>query len=142
MSSNLDYFNQKLNEIPKDVLSKAVEFLKFSITEEDKDLIREKIDREGLVEWCYNIHHNWGMNIRNALRSEAGLSDSLLPDKNWDDYYIQCVEIAVGKREMYINTNSKSIIGCRITYANDSEKQKNKDKELSVEERKLCCWLK
>jgi hypothetical protein len=39
------------------------------------------------------------MGVRNALR-KYGLKDDLLPEGNWDDYYVPVVEVAVGVREM------------------------------------------
>jgi hypothetical protein len=55
-------------------------------------------------------HHGWGTAIRNVLRDEelgAGIRDEDLPDapyasglthRNWDDYYVQAVEAALGLR--------------------------------------------
>lgn len=94
----LKYYDVKLNEIPKDVLDKAVSFLRSYLTDKDTQDINKEISEKGLMEWAMPYHFGWGMAIRNLLRTEADLKDDLLPDGNWDDYYIQCVEIAVGKR--------------------------------------------
>lgn len=48
--------------------------------------------------WWALGHHGWGTRIRNYLRGKVCLDDEL-PSKNWDDYYVQLVEIACGVRE-------------------------------------------
>ncbi len=63
-----------------------------------------------------SAHHGFGMQIRNLLRDDefgAGIADDDLPEapyenwthegvgpRNWDDYYIQAIEAAVGLREV------------------------------------------
>lgn len=96
--SNLQYYENKLNEMPKDVVLKAVNFLKEFIPTDEINYIRQEVSTKGLIEWCTELHFGWGMYIRNVLRSKAKLNDDLLPDENWDDYYIQCIEIAADKR--------------------------------------------
>ena len=91
-----EYFEQKFNEIPKEVLVKSVSHLKSIFSDDDKEYIREQIDTHGLHEWIHKIqdgfgHMGWGMAIRNELRS-IGLTDDMLPDGNWDDYYVSVVE--------------------------------------------------
>lgn len=93
-----EYQTLKLNEMPKDVVKKAVDFLKDEIPEDAKEKIRNEIVTKG-YKWIVDYHHFWGRSVRNALRTKANLSDVLLPDGNWDDYYAQCIEIAVGRRE-------------------------------------------
>lgn len=98
MEINNEYFDQKLAEIPKDFLFGAVNFLKNDLSHDEKHIILERYKEKGLIDWIEGEHHGWGMSIRNALRTE-GFTDDQLPDGNWDDYYIQVVEIAVGIRD-------------------------------------------
>ena len=99
-----DYFQKKLDEMPKDIVLKAVNFLNTWIDNGSKKKISRLIDLYGLNKWAIeqNIHFYWGMEVRNALRSKANLRDDLLPDESWDDYYIQIIEIVVGKRDYII----------------------------------------
>jgi hypothetical protein len=90
------YLDDKYNEIPKEFLVKCVEFLKNEIQEETKDEIYKAYQDNGL-NWIGVGHFHFGMYIRNKLRS-AGFLDECLPDGNWDDYYIQVLEDAVGIR--------------------------------------------
>jgi hypothetical protein len=94
----VEYHENCLKEMPIDMLEKAVRFLVKWVNDEDKKLIREAYVKDPATWWA-GYHFGWGMDTRNALRSEAKLDDGLLPKKNWDDYYIPCVEIALGLRE-------------------------------------------
>lgn len=98
MEVDHEYFNQKLAEMPKDFLEGSVNFLKGYLPENVKQSIIEVYEEFGLIDWIGNNHHGWGTGIRNALR-DAGFLDDQLPNENWDDYYIQVVELAVGIRE-------------------------------------------
>ncbi|MBZ4649269.1 hypothetical protein [Thermosipho sp. (in: thermotogales)] len=96
-----EYFEKKLKEIPKNVLEKAVKFLKDNIPNDAKEYYIEMYNKnKHLIDWFLLEHFRSGMTIRNMLRKDANLSDYLLPDKNWDDYYIQVLEIALGIRKM------------------------------------------
>jgi hypothetical protein len=90
------YLDEKYEEIPKDFLAQCVEFLRNDMPQETKDEIIKAHQEKG-SNWIVDYHFGWGMNIRNLLRSN-GLTDDQLPDKNWDDYYAQVVEAAVGLR--------------------------------------------
>lgn len=68
-------------------------------------------DEGGVTFKTWSAHHGWGTGIRNLLRNEeygAGISDDELPFapyengsyQNWDDYYCQAVEAAVGLRDV------------------------------------------
>lgn len=82
-------------------------------------VIADKIDQHGLGEWLpLHFHFGRGMFIRNILRSNIEMPDRVkcllcipdaeLPpteydghwDSNWDDYYIQVLEAAAGKRQL------------------------------------------
>lgn len=100
MEVDNDYYEQKLYEIPPDVLEGSVEALKKHIPENLKKSLVESYKKCKPGEWWFaEYHFGLGMSIRNALR-QLGFSDRRLPDKNWDDYYVKVVEIAIGLREM------------------------------------------
>lgn len=96
---DLRYYNAKFNEIPIDTLEKATHILNEVISDAEIEEIQEQIDSEGLMKWIGELHFGWGMAIRNELRSR-GLIDELLPDENWDDYYIQCIEYLADRRRL------------------------------------------
>jgi hypothetical protein len=54
--------------------------------------------KEDPVHWMSMYHFSTGMTIRNLLRKEV-CSDDQLPSGNWDDVYVQLLEIAAGCRE-------------------------------------------
>ena len=56
----LEYYQKKLDEMPKDFLADAVQYLKDSISEEDKQSICKEIDEKGLIEWVIPYHLWWG----------------------------------------------------------------------------------
>ena len=91
----------KLAEMPKEVLYKAIETV-IGMDDSFKAHIRGLYLRaKEKVTWFTqdNFHFlGGGMFVRNTLRG-AGLPDDLLPSKNWDDYYIPVIEIALGFRE-------------------------------------------
>lgn len=91
--------SNRLEELSEELLEKAVNYLKDLINEDEKDLIREEYMKLG-EDWFAKYHNHWGMFIRNQLRKECGIEDGLLPSENWDDYYVGCVEIAVGVRDL------------------------------------------
>lgn len=64
------------------------------------DEIKRAYTQHGRHNWIHSEdfgHFQWGMGCRNALRT-AGFKDDQLPQHNWDDYYVQVVEAAVGLR--------------------------------------------
>lgn len=91
------YYEEKLNEIPKDFLDECVDLIQKEFPQELKNDISDRIETKGLIEWAIPYHHSWGVGVRNLLR-ENGLTDDKLPDENWDDYYIQVIELALGHR--------------------------------------------
>jgi hypothetical protein len=92
------YLDERLAEMPNDILRGSVQFLKNEFTPELIKEIKAKYTMEG-ADWIAGKHHTWGMQVRNKLR-EAGFKDDMLPTKNWDEYYVQVVEIACGIRKM------------------------------------------
>lgn len=94
----IDYFNNKFSEIPPSVLKRATDVISLFPKEVKAD-ITAAFEEFGPMEWVHKAptlgHFFWGMGVRNMLR-DAGLSDDLLPDGNWDDYYIQVIEYTLG----------------------------------------------
>lgn len=93
------YYDEKLGEIPPEFLRRAVAFLQRELPDEVKAQVRAAYARYG-SQWIIkeSQHFGWGVTVRNTLR-ECGLTDDHLPDQNWDDYYQQVVEVALGLRE-------------------------------------------
>lgn len=91
------------NELPKDILIEAVKLLKEkNLTDENiiqLQLLYNEQPTENKSLWFIGFHHYEGMYIRNFFR-ENGLLDEQLPSGNWDDYYTQVLECAIGVREV------------------------------------------
>jgi uncharacterized LabA/DUF88 family protein len=93
--------NKYLMNCPVWIIIKSVKFF---------DSIFDKIDRYGIKRdyendpetWWAEQHFYWGMDMRNLLRKNVCL-DNELPTGNWDDYYVQMIELTVGVREIEIN---------------------------------------
>lgn len=89
------------NELSKEILLKAVEVLTNDFAEGDKKFLvnlYKSTPSETKAQWFIEYHHYDGMAIRNLLRRN-GLLDEQLPSGNWDDYYVQVMEVAIGVRE-------------------------------------------
>lgn len=80
------------------------------IPEEDLETYR-RVGMAGPEQTTFSEHMWWGMGIRNLLRDPEGgnIPDGDLPDapyengqthRNWDDYYVQAIEAAVGLRDV------------------------------------------
>ena len=70
----------------------AIEFLK-KLTKEDAEEIRKAIKADP-KSWFAGYHFNWGMWVRNQLRS-AGYGENYFGIQNLDDIYCELVEDAV-----------------------------------------------
>ena len=92
------FHEQALKDLPLWIITKGVGVLRDTITINSGKYIREAY-REDPEHWWALSHFTWGMTIRNLLRDKVCL-DQELPSRNWDDYYVQLVEIAVGVREV------------------------------------------
>jgi hypothetical protein len=92
-----EYNDNKWKELSIEIKHKAKEILLQGLGEYDKQEIKLMYNRDP-INWSSPYHTNWGMSIRNYLCRE-GIDDNSLPSKNWDDYYTQCVEYALGLRE-------------------------------------------
>lgn len=101
-----------LRELAPDLLERVIQFLRLELTEDERAAIR-RLHAEHKSEWVYHMtdlklpsgariprgHFGWGMALRNGLRA-AGFDDTDLPRKNWDEYYVPVVEVAIGLRPM------------------------------------------
>ena len=86
-----------------DVKKRSVAAMREAIPDgAEKDAIRELIDADP-DGWIWEHHFFMGMQARNALR-RAGVKDDELPpsisdcnkgDRNWDDYYVGVMEVAL-----------------------------------------------
>lgn len=92
------YHDERFAELPDWIIEKSKEALLYNISQEDIDIIKNEIDKNGST-WCSPYHSWWGMKIRNLLRDKVCL-DKELPIPNWDDYYVALIEYAVGKRKI------------------------------------------
>ena len=90
-SDNLDYIIPALDP---EIKVKAIAVLRQDLPDDSKIEIRNAMQESDM--WYVSHHFYWGMAIRNLLRDKVCLDDKL-PTRNWDDYYIECVEAAVGK---------------------------------------------
>lgn len=86
------------NECPQNIVDRSVEKLKEVLDIETIETIRKE-HKTNPDTWWASSHHGWGTAIRNFLRDNVCLDDKL-PSGNWDDYYIQCVEIVCGVRDV------------------------------------------
>lgn len=81
--------------LPEEIQTVTVAFLRARISSEDQEKIRNVANDP---DWFSSYHFHWGMSIRNLLR-DVVKDDSLpaSPDgyRNWDDYYVPVVEVAV-----------------------------------------------
>lgn len=82
----------EIPELSRDIFDKAVLFLENEIPKAVKAEVRYLYNLDSKTWWANN-HHGWGTGVRNSLRSNV-CTDDKLPTRNWDDYYIPCVEKA------------------------------------------------
>jgi hypothetical protein len=96
------------SRLPNNLRQRAVAYLQAKCGAEFLQTVREAVEQYGLGEWLpLGWHFDQGMQIRNLLRQV--IKDRELPlfpewygpevdEGNWDDYYVQCLEAAVGCR--------------------------------------------
>lgn len=92
----VEMLERKLLETPTDIIAKSLAFLRGAIEPELQEYMLE-VFKEGGPMWFMPQHMGLGLKIRNRLR-ECVAPDEALPDKNWDDYYIQMIEMVIGVR--------------------------------------------
>lgn len=93
-----EHNRKRLEELPVWIRKSAVLALQDVLSEGDVLAIREDHAKDPRTWWALS-HHGWGTGIRNFLRHTVCL-DNELPSGNWDDYYIQLVEIYCGIRKV------------------------------------------
>ena len=81
---------------PDWIINKSVEYLNNNLSDDTKNQIRNAWNKNH-NNWWVTEHFGWGMYIRNQLR-DGVCKDDELPSGNWDDYYIQMVELVCGIR--------------------------------------------
>jgi hypothetical protein len=91
----IQFHKDRLYELDPWIVIKSVMVLSelHPLMEETRELYKEDP-----VHWISPFHFSSGMAIRNLLREKVCL-DGQLPSGNWDDVYVQLVEIAAGVRE-------------------------------------------
>lgn len=97
-----EHHEKCFKELPKEILIKAVDILDKDFSDGDKKFLINLYNNtppETKAQWFIGYHHYDGMAIRNLLRRN-GLLDDQLPSGNWDDYYTQCMEVAIGVRSI------------------------------------------
>lgn len=88
----------RLSECPLWIVEKSVSYLKSVFTESIiEDIVR--YHKSNPDSWWAEHHFDWGMRIRNLLRDNVCL-DNILPSGNWDDYYVQMIELACELRSL------------------------------------------
>jgi hypothetical protein len=100
--------------LPRDFVLKAASALNFDLEEQT----RQRVYDEWLVtggSWWIPYHFEWGMAIRNRLRSLV-CPDEQIPVtqdfQNWDNFYVPLVELAVGIRDIDtydVTTNGRKV---------------------------------
>jgi hypothetical protein len=92
------YMQLRLEELPDWVVAESVFWLRKLFSHDFILDAREKIDADPAT-WYAPYNSNWGRAIRNYLREKV-CTDHILPSPwGFDDYYVQLVEIAVGRRD-------------------------------------------
>jgi hypothetical protein len=84
--------DQHLKELPVWIIKKSIPVLKECLGTRVIFQIQEDSKNDPELWWA-DKHHGWGTAVRNHLRDNVCL-DEELPSGNWDDYYIQLVELA------------------------------------------------
>lgn len=79
------------------IKARAAVFLRSKLSIETIQLVREAMATHG-EDWIHkagrgNMHLTWGMGVRNIIREI--FDDNQVPTGNWDDYYIEVIELAV-----------------------------------------------
>jgi|GEM_PF-3059140 len=97
-TDDISYFlDISLMELDIHIIAEGVNHLRKILDSDTVQQIKMKHEKDPKNWWAFH-HHGWGTAIRNSLRDNVCLDDKL-PSKNWDDYYIQLVELACGLRK-------------------------------------------
>jgi len=87
---------QKLPPLPAAIKARGAVFLRAKLEPQTIAMIRAARAEHG-DDWIHKaapggLHLTWGMAVRNILREIY--EDSSVPTGNWDDYYIEVIELA------------------------------------------------
>ncbi len=100
MTELQEQMTKDLQECPVWIINESVSALKNYFTQDEIKHIQREYNNDPELWWAKNyFHFGWGMNIRNYLRDNVCLGDKL-PLGNWDEYYIQMVEIVCELRRL------------------------------------------
>lgn len=90
------YFDRCFAELSPEVVQKGSAILLQHLPEDAKEEVAKRYAQFGKHAWIYEdmAHFGFGMGVRNLLR-EQGLTDDMLPNGNWDDYYVSLIEHAL-----------------------------------------------
>jgi hypothetical protein len=100
--------NKDLMNCPVWIIIKSVNFLNGIFDKLDRDGIKRDYENDPETWWAEQ-HFYWGTNMRNLLRKNVCLDDEL-PTGNWDDYYVQMIELTVGVREIELINGKLGVI--------------------------------
>jgi hypothetical protein len=97
----IQFHNERLAELEPWIVEKSVKVLQEELV--SCTLLEEtrKLYKEDPVHWMSPYHFYTGMAIRNLLRDKVCLDGELTTKeeyKNWDNVYVQIMEIAAGVR--------------------------------------------
>ncbi len=82
-----------MNDLPDWIVEKSVTYLK-TLPDKAQEQLKQAYHELPKDSFIGMIHFGWGMACRNNLRKHVCLDDQL-PSKNWDDYYIELLELAL-----------------------------------------------
>lgn len=104
-----------LSLVPRDIIVRAVEYLRDALTDEDRARVMDAYAERGPDWWMWTTtlrlpgpeggviprgHFGFGMAVRNALRVNVCPDKDIPLGDGWEELYVPVVEIAVGIREM------------------------------------------
>jgi hypothetical protein len=96
------------DRLPDEIKHKAINFLQRYIPDDQKSSLLHMYEK-GPIDWASQFHFFGGIQIRNALRANVCFDDKL-PSKQWDDYYLACIEVALGVREYCVKETRANLI--------------------------------
>ena len=97
MSINIEVTDYEVPPLPPELMRQAINRLREdpNFTIESRELV--ELYEENRTGWYIPFHFSWGVSVRNWLRES--ISDDMLPTGNWDDYYVEVIECAIGVRK-------------------------------------------
>lgn len=100
MTELQEQMNKDLSECPIWIINESISSLKNYFTQDEIKHIQQEYKNDPELWWTKNyFHFGWGTHIRNYLRDTVCLDDKL-PSSNFDDYYIQFIELVCELRSL------------------------------------------